>query len=164
MRIAAVCIIVLTTSGLVGCSRSQTEKAAARAATADVEDVQRDAASRFDSASLVEVSNFADLPEDLRKAIRAGKVPEGRNVDNRDMGGNRIVIVAGVSKTSALVGYEAGDYVPQHGAIAYVLDGSRWVLTKEWGKDVTGAHTLSQLIFITDYLTNNSPVRPRGDQ
>jgi hypothetical protein len=108
------------------------------------------------------VTLSSDLPEALRKAIRAGKVPEGRKADDRDMGGYRKFIVAGISKTSALVGYETGDYAPNSHALAYVIDGSQWVPVKEWGEGINGFQTLNQLIYITDYLTKNP--YPLGDQ
>jgi type IV pilus biogenesis protein CpaD/CtpE len=150
LRIVTVQVITLAIGGLVGCARSPSQTASVLDTTATVEQAQRETARRYDPTSLLEVTHFADLPEDLKKAVRAGKVPERGPVDERDMGGYRIFVVAGVSKTSALLGYEAGD-PPQYGAIAYVKEGSQWVVVNEWDKRAD-ARTLSQLMFITEYL------------
>jgi hypothetical protein len=158
-RRLTVWLIVLAACGSAACSRSPPESTVESVSSKQA----GDSAALYDSASLVEIKHFTDLPNDLREAIRAGKVPTGHNISDRDMGGERIFTIAGVSKSSALVGYAKEGPSPEGGATAFVLQSSGWVKAKEWGNEVSSAHTLSQLVFITNYLSKDPPIQsPRS--
>jgi len=84
----------------------------------------------FDPASLIEVRNFADLPDGV-KALgnQDGINASGEGPDVR----LRKFMVGGVSQTSALVAYEQFGYVPNFIAAAYVYTGSKWVGIRSCG-------------------------------
>jgi hypothetical protein len=104
----------------------------------------RDEFKLYSSSSLVEVRNFADLPEGLRAILARGKYavggegPEGRCC---------MFMVAGVSRSSAIVEYEIFGYVPSYQAAAFVQAKNGWVRAGEWG--IEPASTLVALEGLT---------------
>jgi hypothetical protein len=142
--------------GVTGCSHSHNSPSAQSNSAADQTQLQRDALSLYDPASLLEVKKFSELPEGLKAAIRAGKIPQGATVADEDPGGYRRFAAGGVSKASALVAYDVGDYVPQERATAYVYLNSQWIVAREWNEDLGFPHTLSELLSATGRSSKHS--------
>ena len=91
--------------GLVGCSRSQDDSSAHAPDSAVTPAINHvDLFRQYDPASLVEVTNFSGLPEELRTMIRVGNATEDHVLSDDDPGGGRIFVVGGASTTSALAG------------------------------------------------------------
>lgn len=98
----------------------------------------------YSSSSLVEVRNFADLPEGLRGNLERGKYAAG---GEGPQGRCCMFIVGGVSRTSAIVAYEIFGYVPSYQAAAFVQAKRGWVRAGEWG--IEPASTLVELKELT---------------
>jgi hypothetical protein len=151
------CIAVPILVGLVGCSRSQDDSSAHAPDSAVTPAINHvDLFRQYDPASLVEVTKFSGLPEGLRTMIRVGNVTEDHVLSDDDPGGGRIFVAGGASTTSALVGYQVGDYLPVIRGTAYVYSGGEWKVAKVWQKDVGYPRTFGDLLFITKYLSKHS--------
>lgn len=109
----------------------------------------------------MEVKSFSEFPDTLKATIRAGWVV-AKDREEESPGGYRIFVAGGASVTSALFAYDAGDYVPMEEAIAYVYLDSKWIVAKKWDHDIGPAKTLSQLIFIIDYLSKRASAWQEG--
>jgi hypothetical protein len=120
-----------------GCSRSQTEVESPK--TADSTAVSG-YTKLYDQNSLKEVRDFKDLPPEVRKHLD----PLGHSF-----------MIAGLSDTSALVGYQVGDFVPTYTADAFVFAGSKWIKIKSWDA-IAEAKKLSELIETVQYTEQYS--------
>lgn len=111
----------------------------------------------------MEVKSFSKFPDALKATIRAGwAAPKDAESAAESPGGYRGFAAGGFSNASALLAYEVGDVVPMEEAIAYVYIDSKWIVAKRWGSDIGPVKTLSQLVFITDYLSKHESDQQEG--
>jgi hypothetical protein len=94
----------------------------------------------YDPSSLIEVRNFADLPDGVK--TQAGMDAKGEGPEGR----LREFMVGGASQTSALVAYEQFGYTPTYTAAAYVYTGSKWIPVRSW--EIGKASTLKEVLSI----------------
>jgi hypothetical protein len=111
---------------VIGCSPSHQD-----ASTGTLVSVNqpREEFKLYSPSSLVEVQKFADLPDGLRAVLLRGKYTNGGEGPD---GKCCAILIAGVSKTSALVAYELFGYVPSYRACAFVQTNTGWVPAGEW--------------------------------
>jgi hypothetical protein len=142
---------------LSACSQSTQTSATRSKPATSTSTTQADPFTNYDPSSLVALKKYSDLPVLLKAKIRADKASRDETVIAADSRLERMVVACGASTTSALVGYQVGDYVPQVQAIAYVRVSSGWVVARTWLTDVGNPQTFDALLFITDYLTKHPP-------
>lgn len=124
-------------AAVAGCSRSQTGAESPKIADAAA---VPDYVKLYDQNSLMEVREFKALPLDVREPY--------------DPLGNSFMI-AGLSATSALVGYQVGDYVPTYAADAFVFANGKWIKIKSWD-GIAEAKKLSELTKAVQYVEEYS--------
>ena len=118
-------------AAISGCSRSQTG-----ATSPPIPDY----AKLYDQHSLKEVKDLEALPLEVREQLD----PLGHSF-----------MIAGLSDTSALVGYQVGDYVPTYAADAFVFADSKWIKIKTWD-GIAEVKKLSELIETVQYTEEYS--------
>ena len=94
----------------------------------------------FDPSSLVEIRNFADLPEGVRVLAGYMKVMSDNSYPR--------FLAGGSSNSSAIVAYEEFGYVPFFKARAYTKNGAKWVEVKAW-TDIGPVNNLEGLLIAT---------------
>lgn len=117
-----------------GCSPQSAAPAAAKLAS--VNDPPTAAFSIYDAPSLVEIPNFANLPDGVKALLSHGPMSfPGEGPDGRCC----VFLLGGVSSTSALVAYEIFAEPPSYRAIAFAHSGSGWVEAAHWNINAAGS-------------------------
>jgi hypothetical protein len=110
-----------------GCSRSPDGNTAAQLGS--VSDPPT-AYKFYNASSLVEIRDFADLPEAVKNKLLHGPMANG---GGEGPGGRCCeFVLGGVSPTSAVVAYELFGYVPSFQATAFVHTDSGWIEAGQW--------------------------------
>jgi len=110
-------------------------------------DLQGVGNANYNPAAMVEVKNFADLPDGVQ-ALANGSFMKER-FDNTPTK----FLVGGASKSSAIVAYEQFGYVPSFFAQSYVFSDSRWFAAKRWQLD-------RQIVQLSDLISSTSSAQP----
>ena len=100
----------------------------------------------YNPAAMIEVKNFADLPDGVQ-ALANGSFMKER-FDNTPTK----FLVGGASKSSAIVAYEQFGYVPSFFAQSYVFSNSRWFAAKRWQLD-------TETIRLRDLIASTSSIQ-----
>jgi hypothetical protein len=115
-----------------------------KASGRDASQAAPDYSKLYDPSSLQEVMDFNTFPTGIKSHF--GVVW-------------KTFTVGGLNATSALVGYQEGDYVPSYAAEAYVYTNTKWIKVKTWN-GLGQAKNLSELIEVIRYAENSTP--PKG--
>jgi hypothetical protein len=132
----------LVSVSVVACSRLPHDVPTRTPAAPPDTSTNTDVSKLYDSASLVEVRKFDDLPEAV-KALANNSYMTAM-LDNTPTK----FLVGGVSDSRAMVAYEQFGYVPHFRVQTYVYSQSRWISGRQW--DIgSGITNLQDLISIT---------------